>query len=75
MIDRKPCEPLRGTLSEESFQCLISALTVVVGWEAQIALRDVRGLDPQAEQGPSSGAARSLVTAAIKDHEATLLSG
>ncbi|MGP3932134.1 hypothetical protein [Nonomuraea sp. KM88] len=47
----------------------------MVGWEAQIALRDVRGLDPQAEQGPSSGAARSLVTAAIKDHEATLLSG
>ncbi|WP_344836353.1 hypothetical protein [Nonomuraea dietziae] len=28
-------------MSEQSFQRLISALTVVVGWEAQIALRDV----------------------------------
>ncbi|WP_433444960.1 TetR/AcrR family transcriptional regulator [Nonomuraea sp. CA-141351] len=71
----RACEPLRATLSEESFQLLISALTVVVGWEAQIALRDVRGLDPQAEQEAIIWAARTLVTAAIKDHEAALPSG
>nr|WP_276615607.1 TetR/AcrR family transcriptional regulator [Nonomuraea basaltis] len=64
------CEPLRSTLSEESFQRLISALTIVVGWEAQIALRDVRGLDPQAEQEAITWAARALVEAAIKEHQA-----
>lgn len=61
------CEPLRSTLSEERFQLLISALTIVVGWEAQIALRDVRGLGPQAEQEAITWAARALVEAAIKE--------
>ncbi|MEU6865813.1 TetR/AcrR family transcriptional regulator [Streptomyces sp. NPDC046876] len=61
------CEPLRSTLSEESFARLISALTIVVGWEAQIALRDVRGLDPQAEQEAITWAARALVQAAINE--------
>ncbi|MGJ6968376.1 TetR/AcrR family transcriptional regulator [Streptosporangium sp. G11] len=63
----RACEPLRSTLSEESFQRLISALTIVVGWEAQIALRDVRGLGPQAEQETITWAARALVEAAIKE--------
>jgi AcrR family transcriptional regulator len=61
------CAPLRNTLSQESFQRLISALTIVVGWEAQIALRDVRGLDLQAEQEAITWAARVLVEAAIKE--------
>lgn len=64
------CEPLRGTLSQESYQRLISALTIVVGWEAQIALRDVRGLDPQAEEEAITWAARALVEAAVREHEA-----
>ncbi|MEV7526632.1 TetR/AcrR family transcriptional regulator [Streptomyces sp. NPDC091371] len=64
------CEPLRSTLSEESFQRLVSALTIVVGWEAQIALRDVRGLDPRAEEEAITWAARALVEAAIREHEA-----
>ncbi len=61
------CERLRGTLSEESFQRLISALTIVVGWEAQIALRDVRGLAPEAEEEAIRWAARVLVEAAIRE--------
>ncbi|MGW6918004.1 TetR/AcrR family transcriptional regulator [Kitasatospora sp. NPDC054939] len=63
------CTPLRGTLSDEAYQRLISALTIVVGWEAQIALRDVRGLDPQAEEEAITWAARALVEAAIREHE------
>ncbi|WP_433514864.1 TetR/AcrR family transcriptional regulator [Nonomuraea sp. CA-143628] len=63
----RACEPLRGTLSEASFQRLLSALTVVGGWEAQIALRDVRALDPQAEQEAILWAARVLVEAAIEE--------
>ncbi|NNH74207.1 TetR/AcrR family transcriptional regulator [Nocardia uniformis] len=65
------CEPLRKTLSEAAFQRLISALTIVVGWEAQIALRDVRGLGPQAEEEAITWAARVLVEAAIEEHEAS----
>jgi hypothetical protein len=41
---------------------------MVVGWEAQIALRDVRGLDPQAEREAMTWAARALVEAAIREH-------
>ncbi|MEU9714010.1 helix-turn-helix domain-containing protein [Streptomyces sp. NPDC047976] len=62
------CESLRGTLSEEAYQRLISALAIVVGWEAQIVLRDVRGLDPQAEEEAITWAARALVEAAIREH-------
>ncbi|WP_406314652.1 TetR/AcrR family transcriptional regulator [Streptosporangium sp. NBC_01639] len=65
----RACEPLRGTLSEESFRRLISALTVVGGWEAQITLRDVLGLDPQAEEEAITWAARVLVEAAITEHD------
>ena len=64
------CRPLRDTLGEEAFQRLISALTIVVGWEAQIALRDVRGLGPEAEQEAITWAARALVEAAIREGEA-----
>ncbi|MFE7802134.1 TetR/AcrR family transcriptional regulator [Nocardia sp. NPDC057440] len=69
------CQPLRNTLSEQSFQRLISALTIIVGWEAQIALRDVRGLDPQAEQEAVTWAARVLVEAAIKENDANTARG
>ncbi|WP_051450474.1 TetR/AcrR family transcriptional regulator [Actinospica robiniae] len=62
------CEPLRATLGEEAYHRLISALCAVVGWEAQIALRDVRGLDPQAELDTVIWAARALIAAAIKEN-------
>lgn len=65
------CAPLRDTLTDASYQRLISALTIVVGWEAQIALRDVRGLDAQAEEEAITWAARALVEAAIREHGAT----
>ncbi len=42
---------------------------MVVGWEAQVALRDVRGLDPKAEQEAMTWAARVLVEAAIREHD------
>lgn len=48
----------------------ISALTIVVGWKAQIALRDVRGLDPKNEEEIVTWAARVLVQAAIKEDAA-----
>ncbi|MFI8977381.1 TetR/AcrR family transcriptional regulator [Nocardia asteroides] len=63
------CEPLRTTLSDQEFQRLISALTIVVGWEGQVALRDVRGLDPDREQEAVRWAARAIVDTAIREHD------
>src|SRR4051794_27742042 len=37
-------EPLRDRLDPPAFERLVSALATVVGWEALIVLRDVRGL-------------------------------
>ncbi|MFG1659924.1 TetR/AcrR family transcriptional regulator [Micromonospora chersina] len=65
----KACEPLRDSLGEPAYQRLISALTMVVGWEAQIALRDVRGLDPEAEREAMTWAARALVETAIRERD------
>jgi AcrR family transcriptional regulator len=62
-------EPLRGTLSDEQFERLTSALCLLVGWEAQIVLRDVRGLDAEAEERVLSWAARTLVTGMLAEAE------
>jgi AcrR family transcriptional regulator len=56
-------EPLRGELSDEQFERLVSALCLVVGWEAHIILEDVRGLPPEDEERVLRWAARALVDA------------
>ena len=55
--------PLRGELSDEQFERLVSALCLVVGWEAHIILEDVRNLPPQDEERVLRWAARALVDA------------
>jgi AcrR family transcriptional regulator len=60
-------EPLRGELPDEDFQRLVSALCLVVGWEAHIVLRDVRGLGPDDEEAVLQWAARALVGAARRE--------
>src|SRR4051794_7123423 len=50
-------EPLRDDLDEERFDRLVSALSMVVGWEALIVLADVRGLAPDAQVETSVWAA------------------
>jgi AcrR family transcriptional regulator len=57
-------EPLRAELADEDFERLVSALCLVVGWEAHIVLRDVRGLSPDDEEDVLQWAARALVGAA-----------
>jgi AcrR family transcriptional regulator len=59
--------PLRERMDEPSYERLVSALSLVVGWEAMLVLRDLRGLDPAAEIDVSTWAARALLTAALKD--------
>jgi AcrR family transcriptional regulator len=60
-------EPLRGQLSQEQFDRLVSALALVIGWEAQIVLQDVRGLDPVEEERVVRWAARTLLKAMIAE--------
>jgi AcrR family transcriptional regulator len=56
-------EPLRTELTDEQFERLVSALCLVVGWEAHIILEDVRGLAPAEEERVLRWAARALVDA------------
>lgn len=62
-------EPLRPRLEAGAFERLVSALAMVVGWEALIVLQDVRGLTPQAQLDTSLWAARALIGAALADGE------
>lgn len=54
--------PLRERLDDEQYARLSAALSVVLGWEAIIVLRDVRGLGPDEERTVLRWAAHALVT-------------
>jgi AcrR family transcriptional regulator len=60
-------EPLRPDLDDAHYERLVSALAMVVGWEALIVLQDVRGLAPDEQLDTTLWAARALVQAAL-DH-------
>jgi AcrR family transcriptional regulator len=60
-------EPLGPRLSREQNERLVSALAVVLGWEARIALRDVRALDQAAEARVIAWSARALVDAMLAE--------
>src|SRR6185312_2040301 len=63
-------EPLRDRLDPDEFERLVSALAMVVGWEAEIVLQDLRGLDPDDELAVTLWSARALVRAALEEHDA-----
>ena len=56
-------EPLGGSLPPERFERLVSALTLVIGWEAMIVLEDTRGLDHRSAEEICVWAARTLLAA------------
>lgn len=60
-------EPLRDRLGEPGFERLVSALAMVVGWEALIVLQDLRGLAPDEQVDVSTWAARTLIRAALEE--------
>jgi AcrR family transcriptional regulator len=60
-------EPLRPELSPAAFERLVSALAMVVGWEALIVLRDIRALDQKAQLDTTLWTARTLVHAALSE--------
>lgn len=61
-------EPLRPQLDSARFERLVSALAMVVGWEALIVLQDLRGLAPEDQAETSAWAAQALVRAALREH-------
>ena len=58
-------EPCRAAMSRQAHADLVSALTLVIGWEAFIALLDVRGLTPAQAKAVTLRAAHAVLDAAI----------
>jgi AcrR family transcriptional regulator len=58
-------EPLRDQLPGRDFERLVSALSMVIGWEALIVLADLRGLSPTDQVDTSVWAADVLIKAAL----------
>src|SRR5262249_50615669 len=58
-------EPVRPRLGPDRFEQLVSALAVVIGWEAFVVLFDVRGLSADQAREILTGAALTLVDAAL----------
>jgi AcrR family transcriptional regulator len=64
-------EPLRRRLAGEQYERLVSALSVLLGWEAMIVLQDVRDLDPAEEERVIRWAVRALVTEMLDEADAS----
>jgi AcrR family transcriptional regulator len=56
-------EPLRASLPSERFELLVSALTLVIGWESMIVLEDTRALTTAESEEVCVWAARALLAA------------
>jgi len=60
----KALEPVRESLPPERFELLVSALTLVLGWEAMIVLEDTRGLSAAEAEEVCVWSAQALLAAA-----------
>jgi AcrR family transcriptional regulator len=60
-------EPARAQLGEDEFERLVSAFTLLIGWEALIVLRDIRGLSAAEAEDVSAWAAEALLAAALDE--------
>jgi AcrR family transcriptional regulator len=60
-------EPARPQLGPSRFERLVSALSVMIGWEAYIVLYDIRGLDAAQAREVITSAALTLLDAALAD--------
>ena len=61
--------PLRDRLDAPRFERLVSALAMVIGWEALLVQRDVRGLGAADAAEVSAWAARALVRATLAESD------
>ena len=58
--------PLRETLPAPELEQLVSALTLVIGWESMIVLQDVRGLSATEAEDTCAWVARAILAAAAE---------
>jgi AcrR family transcriptional regulator len=58
-------EPCRGVMTKRTHDDLVSALAMVIGWEAFIVLLDVRGLTPTAARTLTLRTADAILRAAL----------
>jgi AcrR family transcriptional regulator len=58
-------EPCRTQLTRKDHEDLVSALAMVIGWEAFIVLLDVRGLTPRAAQALTLRTAHAILEGAL----------
>ena len=61
--------PVRDQLGGARFERLVSALALVVGIEALLVLRDIRGLDRAEMEAVSRWAARALLRASLEERD------
>jgi AcrR family transcriptional regulator len=59
-------DPVRSELSPDEFERLVSALTVLMGWEPMIVLKDLRDLEDKEAEDVLAFAVRAVVEAALK---------
>ena len=62
-------EPVRERLGVERFERLVSALAIVIGLEALLVLRDIRGLNQAEIEDVSRWATRTLLRASLQESE------
>lgn len=61
--------PVREQLGEERFERLVSALAMVIGLEALLVLRDIRGLERAEMEAVSRWATRALLRTSLQERE------
>ena len=64
---QRAVEPLRERLTDEQHDRLVSSLCIVLGWEAMIVLRDIRGHAPDREREVVAWTAQCLVRAILEE--------
>lgn len=62
-------DPVREQLGRERFERLVSALAMVIGLEALLVMRDIRGLDRAEMEDVSRWATRALLRASLQERE------
>jgi hypothetical protein len=62
--------PARKLLTRAEFERLVSALCVLIGWESNIVLQDVRGIQPKDADDVLTFAVRAVVEKALAESAA-----
>jgi hypothetical protein len=68
----KALAPVQGRFEESDFRRLVAALSLCIGIEALVVLRDVCALEPEEAEEVSRWAARTLLRSSLAEVQASL---